>query len=64
MLMTIQIFKILRANPKGLNVTKIREEVEKQEQKRISHKDIFKAIATLSYYGFIQQGNCCRYKII
>ena len=63
MTMTMQIFKLLKENPKGLQLHEIRKSLSKKTNSFIKTKTIAEGLARLERLGYTKQMSGCKFKI-
>jgi DNA-binding PadR family transcriptional regulator len=63
MVMTMQIFRLLKENPKGLQINEIRKNLSKKTNTFIKTKTIVTGLARLERLGYIRQASGCKFKI-
>ena len=64
MIMTMQIFRLLKENPKGLQINEIRKSLSKKTNSFIKTKTVVVGLARLERLGYTEQVSGCKFKII
>lgn len=63
MVMTMQIFRLLKENPKGLQIHEIRKSLSEKTNTSIKTKTIVMGLARLERLGYTKQVSGCKFKI-